>query len=134
MTQFSALLFFSVLTRSSQHRHLQVVFIFKSSSSSSHHHLQFFFIFKSPSYLSHFLLQVFFITRSGSSRLLDHHCIIIKFDSSLDLDHHQVWIIITSGSSLDLDHHHQCYLRMVLSLDSSCHRKFYRASPFSCWL
>ena len=26
--------------------------------------------------------------------------------SSLDLDRHQVWIIITSESSLDLDHHH----------------------------
>ena len=47
--------------------------------------------------------------------------------SSSNLDHR--WIFIKSVSSL-LDHHDQ----MVLSLNSTCHGKFYRAIPFSCWL
>ena len=61
--------------------------------------------------------QVWIITRSTSS--LDHHQINIKAGSSLD--HHQ--------------HHCFCYLeQMVLSLNSTHHRKFYRANPFSCWV
>ena len=144
----SALVFFSVSAGSS---HLQVIFVFKSSS-----------------YWIHLHLQVIFIIGSGSSLNLDHHG-----TSSLDLDHHSIWIItgyhhwiwiITrSGStSLDwiwiiprsrsslLDHHHWIWIitrsrsslaiitgsgsSLVLSHDSSRHRKFYRASPFSCWL
>ena len=55
--------------------------------------------------------------------------------SSLDW----IWIITRSGSSL-LDHHYWISIitrsrsSLVLSHDSSCHRKFYRANPFSCWL
>ena len=37
----------------------------------------------------------------GSSSMLNHHCIIIKFGSLLD--YHQRWII--TGSSSKLDHH-----------------------------
>ena len=61
------------------------------------------------------------------------HWIIIKAKSSLD--HQQNWIIIKARSSLD--HHHHCfhYLdQLVLSLNSTRHRKLYRANPFSCWL
>ena len=99
-------------------------------------------IYKSSSSSSHLRLQVIFIFRYGSSLDLDHH-----WSSSLDLDHHSIWIIIIgsgsslviitgSGSSLDLDHH--CCIIItgsswVLSHDSSRHRKFYRASFFSCW-
>ena len=101
-----------------------VIFIFKSSlSSSSSSHL-----------LSHLLLQVFFITGSGSSWLQDHHCWIIITVSSSNLDHHLIWIIIKS------DHRHIWIIikfgssSSVLSLNSSHHRKFYRASLFSCYL
>ena len=87
--------------------------------------------------------QVFF---SGSTSKLDHHWIIIKAGSSLD--HHQSWIMTGSSSKLDhhwiiikdgssLDHHHHCFRyldQLVLSLNSTRHRKFYRVSPFSCWL
>ena len=125
-----------------------IIFVFKSSSSSSHLHL-----------------QVIFIFGSGSSLNLDRHK-----TSSLDLDHHSIWIIITG---LDLDHHHQIQIitrygssldwiwiitrsgslrviitgsgsqldldllwssSYVLSHDSSCHRKFYRASLLSSWV
>ena len=66
--------------------------------------------------------QFFFSVSSGSSSShLHRQVIFIKSGSSLDLDHHWIWII-TAGSS------------WVLSLDSSLHRKFYRASPFSCWM
>ena len=109
------------------------------------------FIFKLYSSSSHLRLQVFFITGSGSLLDPDHHCwiiitagssslyhhqiwIISWFGSSSSLDHHHIWIITISRLSSSLDHHHRCYLRMVLSLDYSHHRKFYRASPFSCWL
>ena len=94
------------------------------------------------------LAQVFFSVSSGSSLISRHlhlHVIFIwiwiitRSGSSLDLDHHSIWIIITgSRSSLDLDHH--CWIIVVgsssrvLSHDSSCHRNFYRAKPFSCWL
>ena len=70
----SAWVFFSVLSgssMSSRHLHLQVIFIFKSSSSWS-----------------------------GSSLDLDHHCWIIitrSRSSSLDLDHH--WVIIMGALS-----------------------------------
>ena len=64
-----------------------------------------------------------------SGSCLDHHWIIIKIGSSLE--HH--WIIIKSGSSLDHHHHYFLHLdQLVLSLNSSSHRKFYRANPFSC--
>ena len=98
--------------------------------------LQVFFVFKYSLSSIHLRLWIRIVTGSGSS--------------SLDLDHHSIWIIITrSGSSLDLDHHHWiCIITrsgsslldhhwsssQVLSLDSSRHRKFYRANPFSCWL
>ena len=102
---------------------------FSLSSSSSHLHLD----------LDHHSIWII-ITRSGAS--------------SLNLDHLLIWIIITrSRSSLDLDQHHQTGSRsslldhhhwilistrfgssLVLSHDSSHHRKFYRASPFSCQL
>ena len=55
--------------------------------------------------------------------------------SSSKLDHHQRWIIIQVGSSSKLDHHHHClrYLEeMVLSLNSTRHRKFYRAILAGC--
>ena len=138
MTQFSALLFFSTSTRSSHHLHL------KSYKSSSHIHLQviinlrIWIIYQSGSSWD-------IIPGSGSSLDLDHHSIwiITGSRSSLDLDHHGIsslhldhyyWIIITgSRSLLDLDHHWQSS-SWVLSHDSSHHRKFYRASPFSCWL
>ena len=60
---------------------------------------------------------IWIITRSRSSLAVITGC-----RSSLNMDHHWIWIITRSGSSL------------VLSHDSSHHRKFYRASPFSCWL
>ena len=110
----SAQVFFSVSSGSSSSpRHLQVIFIFKSYSSSNHIHLQVIFIFKSYSSSSHL---------------------------HLDLDHHSIWIIINRyGSSLDLDHLWFWNISVgsssrALSLDSSRHRKFYRANPFSCWL
>ena len=55
--------------------------------------------------------HVFF---SGSSSKLDHHQIIIKVGSSLD-------------------HHHHCFRyldQMVLSLNSTRHRKFYKPTLF----
>ena len=63
-----------------------------SSFSSRHLHLQFIFIW------------IWIITRSGSS--------------SLDLDHHSIWIISGSETSL-LDHHHGCYLLILLITGSS---------------
>ena len=76
--------------------------------------------------------QVFFSVSSGSSSIYCHLQVIFIFNSSsysihihMDLDHHLIWII-TTGSSLG--HHHWCYL------NSTHHRKFYRANPFSCWL
>ena len=95
-----AQVFFSVSSGSSSGlRHLQVIFIFNSSSSISHLHLD----------LDHHLIWII-ITESRSSLDLDHDhwiwIIITESRSSLDLDHHHwIWIIITgSGSSLDLDH------------------------------
>ena len=108
----SAQVFFSVsFGSSSSSCHLQVIFIFRSSSSLIHLHLQVIFIFKSSS------------SWSGSSLNLDHHC----------------WVTTAGSSSLDLDHHHSIWIitgssSQVLSLDSSHHRNFYRASPFSCWM
>ena len=70
--------------------------------------------------------QVFFSVSSGSS-LSPHHLQVIFIciwiitwfgSSSLDLDHLWFWNISIGSSS------------QVLSLDSSHHRKFYRASPF----
>ena len=122
----------SLLTRKvfSRHNLSARVFFFVSSGSSSslHHlHLQVISIFKSPSSSSHLHLD------------LDHHSIqiiITGSGSSLDLD--QLWSIISgSGSSLNLDHLCQIIITRyswVLSHDSSCHRKFYKANPFSCWL
>ena len=85
------------------------------------------------------LALVFFSVSSGSSSSPCHiqFIFIFKSSSSLDLDHHSFWII-TRASSLDLDHH--CWIIItgssswVLSHDSSRHIKFYRASPFPCWL
>ena len=42
-----------------------------------------------------------------------HHCIIIKYGSSLDLDHHQVWIIIIDAIL------EWCYLLILLITGSS---------------
>ena len=118
----SAQVFFSVSSRSSSSSHdihLQVIFIFNSSSSGSgssldmdHHH------------------WIWIITRSGSS--------FSGSRSSLDMDHHHwIWIIPRSGSYLE--HNFSIWIIMtrssrVLSHDSSLHRKFFRASPFWCWL
>ena len=149
----SAQVFFSVSSRSSSgihhlqiHLHLQVIFIYKSSSSISHlywiwiimeHHHWIWIITRSGSSWN-------IITRSGWSLDLDHHG-----TSSLDLDHLSIWIISVGSSSLDLDphsiwiitgYHHWISIitrsgsSLVMSHDSSCHRKFYRAIPFSCWL
>ena len=59
----------------------------------------------------------------------------IKFGSSSSLDHDQSRIIMKDGSSLDHHHNHCSYYlnQMVLSLNSSHHKKFYRDSPFSCF-
>ena len=97
--------------------------------------------------LDHLSIQII-IAGSGSSLDLDHHrtssldldhlSIWINI-TGLDLDRHLIWIISRSRSSL-LDHHYQIWIitlfgsTLVLSHDSSRHRKFYRASPFSCWL
>ena len=109
----SAQVFFSVSSGSSsslRHLHLQVISIFKPPSSSSHLHLD----------LDHHSIWII-ITRSGSSLDLAHLWSIISGSrSSLDMDH-LCWIINTESS-------------WVLSHDSSRHRKFYRFSPFSCWL
>ena len=67
--------------------------------------------------------QVWIITRSTSS--IDNLWIIIKVGSSLD----QSWIITGSSSSLL-----PLSRSKVLFLNSTRHRKFYRANPFSCWL
>ena len=82
------------------------------------------------SILSLWSLQVIFIFKSTSLDLdhlsiwiiMEHHhwIWIISRSGSTSLD--WIWIITRSGSSL------------VLSHDSSRYRKFYRASPFSCWL
>ena len=83
---------------------------------------QVFFSGSSPDYH-----QCWIIT--GSSSKLDHHWIIIKTRSTLY--HHR--IIIKVGSSLDHHHHYFYYLnQLVISLNSSRHRKFYKAIPFSC--
>ena len=139
-TQFSALVFFSASTgssSSSSHLHLQVIFIFKSSRSGSSLDLD---------------------DHRTSSQDLDHHSIWIII-TGLDLDHHSIWIIsldriwiITRSGSLllDLDHHsiwisriHHNWIWIITRSGSSLviimcvisrHRKFYRTSPFSCWL
>ena len=100
----SSWVFFSISSgssMSSRHIHLQVIFIFKSSSSLGHIHLQVIFIFKSSS------------SRSGSSLNLDHrHWIwIISEASYLYLDHPSIWIISTRSSTLNL---HRCYLVILL--------------------
>ena len=93
-----------------------LVFFSVSTGSSR---LQVIFVFKSYSSSSHHRIQI--ISRSESSSL--DWIQIITQSRSLLLDHHYwIWIITRSGSSL------------VLSHDSSRHRKFYRANPFSCWL
>ena len=113
-----------LLTRKVFSRHNLSAHVFFSVSSGSsmsfHHvHLRFIFIFKLSSSSSHLHIQVIFIFKSSSSSDLDHHWnIITGSGSSLDLDHHY-WIIITGSSQ-------------VLSHDSSHHRKFYKAGPFSC--
>ena len=122
----------SLLTRkvfSRQNLSAQVFCSISSGSSSSLHHihLQFISIFKSPSSSSHLYLQVTFIFKSSSPGSV----------SLLDIDHPSISIISGFGSSLDLDH--LCWIIItgssrVLSHDSSRHRKFYRANPFSCWL
>ena len=132
---------------------LQVIFIFKSSDLDHHgtssldldHHSIWIIMRNHDSIwiITGYYHWIWIITRSGSSSLdLDHHSIWIIYSiipwsrSSLDLDH--LWsIIYGSRSSLDLDH--LCWIintesSWVLSHDSSHHRKFYRANPFSCWL
>ena len=102
MTQFSALVFFSVSTGSSRHLHLLRLLRLQVFESSS--------------------LQVIFFFKYYSSRDLHHHdyWIIITSGSSLDLDHHQVWSIITTRSSLDLDRH-QVWIITFGSLDLDHH-------------
>ena len=81
-TQFFStglLLWIILSSASSSHLHLQVIFIFNSSLNSSHLYLQVIFIL------------IWIITGSGSS--------------SLDLDHHSMWIITAGSSLLDLDQH-----------------------------
>ena len=116
----------SLLTRKVYSRHilsLQVFFSISYGSSSSHLHIQVIFIFKYGSLLDMLI--------TGSTSSLDHHwVIIIGYGSSLD---HHYWII-TGSSSLDPDHHYWIITgssSLVLSLNSSHHRKFYRDSPFS---
>ena len=136
---FLALVFFSVSTRSSR---LQVIFVFKSYSSSSHLDLDHLSIWintngitgsRSSLDLDHHHCWIWIITRSGSSSL-DWIWIITRSGSSLlDLDHHSIWIsrshhnwiwiIARSGSPL-----------VIIMGILSRHRKFYRASPFSCWM
>ena len=124
----------SLLTRKVFSRHN----IYQHKSSSLYHlgHRQVFvifkviFIFKSSLSISH-LHWIWIISRSGSSWS------IITGSGSTSLD--WIWIITTGSSSLDLDHHWILIITrsrssLVLSHDSSCHRKFYRTSPFSCWL
>ena len=103
-TQFLVMVFFSVSAGSSHHLHLN------SSDSSSHLHLQIIFIFK-----------------SSSSSNLDHLLIWIIMGH-----HYWIWIITRSGSSLGIITWSGS--TQVLSHDSSRHRKFYKAIPFSCWL
>ena len=88
------------------HHRFLVIFTFKSSLSLSNLHLQVIFIW------------IWIITRSGSSSLdLDHHSIwIISGASSLDLDHPSIWIISVGSSSLDL---HGCYLMILLIIGIS---------------
>ena len=87
----------SLLTRKVFSRHN---FQHKSYSLYLLDHHRVLVIFKSSSSSSHLHLQVIFIIGSGSSLDLDHHSIwiITVFGSSLD-------IITRSGSSLDMDHH-----------------------------
>ena len=61
--------------------------------------------------------QVFFSVSSGSSSSHIHRQVITGSRSSLDLDHHSIYII-TIGSSL-MDHHHGCYLMILLVTRSS---------------
>ena len=63
--------------------------------------------------------------KSSSLYHLGHHQVLVIFKSSsysshlhLDLDHHSIWIIISSRTSL-LDHHHRCYLLILLIIGSS---------------
>ena len=82
--------------------HARVLVIFKSYSSSSHLHLQVIFIFKSSSYLNldhHWNI----ITRFGSSLDLDHHLIWIITVGSSSLDHHGCYlmILLIIGSSIE---------------------------------
>ena len=91
--------------------------IFKSSSSSSHLHLQVIWIWIISRSGSSSLDWIWIITRSRSLLLdLDHHSIWISRSH-----HNWIWIITRSGSSL-----------VIIMCVISCHRKFYRASPFSC--
>ena len=86
----------SLLTRKVFSRHklsAQVLFSISYGSSSSSLHLQVIFIW--------------IITRFGSSSLdLDHHWIwiISTGSTSLDQDHHSIWINTTGSSLLVLSH------------------------------
>ena len=94
----------------------------KSSSSSSPRHLQVIFIFMSSSFLDldhhHW---IYIITQYGSS--LD---IITGSRSSLDQYHH-CWIITGSRSLLDLDQYHGCYLMILLVTWSSTEPALFHA-------
>ena len=70
------------------------------------------------------------LTRKEFSR---HNSLAQVFFTGSNMDHHQV---IFKSRSFRLDNHHHYYFRylkqMVLSLNSTRHRNFYRANPFSC--
>ena len=130
-----------------------IICIFKSSSYSSHLHLQVFFIFKSSSSLDLDHLSIWIIMEHHhwiwiitehhhwiwiniTGLDLDHHSIWINI-TGLDLDHHSICIITTgSRSSLDLDHHwlssldldhHWCYIMILLVTGSSTEPALFHA-------
>ena len=124
-----------------------IKWIILSYSSSSLLHLHAIFFSGSGSSLNldhhHWIILnhhhwIWIITQSGSSSLdwiwiitwsrsssldhtqsssldLDHHSIWIII-AGLDLDHHSIWIIIVGSSLLD---HHGCYLMILLITGSS---------------
>ena len=57
----------------------------------------------------------------GSSLLDHHHYVIITSGSSLDLDHHQVWIIIIDAIL------EWCYLLILLVIGSSAEPALFHA-------
>ena len=109
----------SLLTRKVFFRHNFSALVFFSastgtSSSLIHLHLQVIFVFKSSG--------------SGLSLDLDHHKM-----ASLDLDHHSIWISQSHHNWIWIIARSRSPLVIIMWILSR-HRKFYRASPFSCWM